>query len=94
MRRHQYSDSPHNDGEVLQGTINVISKLPRTTEERIDAMMEMDRFKLKLDIYRDYELKEAMNRMQGLPYRISALSREGQREEISKRSRRDLGRSG
>ncbi|MQL95235.1 hypothetical protein Taro_027897 [Colocasia esculenta] len=61
--RHQYSDSPHNDGEVLQGTINVISRLSRTTEEKIDAMMEMDRFKLKLDIYRDYDLREAVNRM-------------------------------
>ncbi|MQL68162.1 hypothetical protein Taro_000384 [Colocasia esculenta] len=61
--RHQYSDSPHNDGEVLQGTINVISRLSRTTEERIDAMMEMDIFKLKLDIYRDYDLKETVNRM-------------------------------
>ncbi|MQL92786.1 hypothetical protein Taro_025418 [Colocasia esculenta] len=61
--KHQYSDSPHNDGEVLQGTINVISRLSRSTEERIDAMMEMDRFKLKLDIYRDYDLREAVNRM-------------------------------
>ncbi|MQL91445.1 hypothetical protein Taro_024055 [Colocasia esculenta] len=26
-------------------------------------MMEMDRFKLKLDIYRDYDLREAVNRM-------------------------------
>ncbi|MQL93149.1 hypothetical protein Taro_025787 [Colocasia esculenta] len=60
---HQYNDSPHNDGEVLQGTINVISRLSRTTAERIDAMMEMDRFKLKLDIYRDYDLTEAVNRM-------------------------------
>ncbi|MQL83092.1 hypothetical protein Taro_015586 [Colocasia esculenta] len=42
MRRHQYSDSPHNDGEVLQGTINVISRLSRSTEERIDAMMEVE----------------------------------------------------
>ncbi|MQL70621.1 hypothetical protein Taro_002944 [Colocasia esculenta] len=39
--RHQYSDSPHNDGEVLQGTINVISRLSRSTEERINAMMEV-----------------------------------------------------
>ncbi|MQL91000.1 hypothetical protein Taro_023603, partial [Colocasia esculenta] len=61
--RHQYSDSPHNDGKVLQGTINVISRLSRSTDERIDAMMEMDRFKLKLDIYRDYELREAVTRM-------------------------------
>ncbi|MQL71915.1 hypothetical protein Taro_004259 [Colocasia esculenta] len=61
--RHQYSDSPHNDSEVLQGTINVISRLSRSTDERIDAMMEIDRFKLKLDIYRDYDLREAVNRM-------------------------------
>ncbi|MQL84604.1 hypothetical protein Taro_017111 [Colocasia esculenta] len=38
--RHQYSDSPRNDGKVLQGTINVISRLSRSTDERIDAMME------------------------------------------------------
>ncbi|MQM12036.1 hypothetical protein Taro_044948 [Colocasia esculenta] len=42
--RHQYSDSPHNDGEVLQGTINVISRLSRSTDEIIDAMMEEQRF--------------------------------------------------
>ncbi|MQL78800.1 hypothetical protein Taro_011240 [Colocasia esculenta] len=61
--RHQYSDSPHNDGEVLQGTINVIGRLSRSMDERIDAMIEMDRFKLKLDIYRDYDVKEAVTRM-------------------------------
>ncbi|MQL79890.1 hypothetical protein Taro_012332, partial [Colocasia esculenta] len=61
--RHQYSDSPHNDGEVLQGTINVIGRLSRSMDERIEAMLEMDRFKLKLDIYRDYDLKEAVTRM-------------------------------
>ncbi|MQL69662.1 hypothetical protein Taro_001957, partial [Colocasia esculenta] len=61
--RHQYSDSPHNDGEVLQGTINVIGRLSRSMDERIDAMIEMDIFKLKLDIYRDYDVKEAVTRM-------------------------------
>ncbi|MQL69324.1 hypothetical protein Taro_001597, partial [Colocasia esculenta] len=61
--RHQYSDSPHNDGEVLQGTINVIGRLSRSMDERIDAMIEMNRFKLKLDIYRDYDVKEAVTRM-------------------------------
>ncbi|MQM22692.1 hypothetical protein Taro_055748 [Colocasia esculenta] len=32
-------------------------------DERIDAMIEKDRFKLKLDIYRDYDVKEAVTRM-------------------------------
>ncbi|MQL80879.1 hypothetical protein Taro_013346 [Colocasia esculenta] len=58
-----FFDSPHNDGEVLQGTINVIGRLSRSMDERIEAMLEMDRFKLKLDIYRDYDVKEAVTRM-------------------------------
>jgi Protein of unknown function (DUF 659) len=39
--QHQYGDSTQNDGEVLSGTINVITRLSRSTDDRIDAMMEV-----------------------------------------------------
>lgn len=39
--RHQYSDSVHNDGEVLEGTINVIGRLTNNIDEKIDAMLEV-----------------------------------------------------
>ncbi|MQM09183.1 hypothetical protein Taro_042047, partial [Colocasia esculenta] len=82
--RHQYSDSPHNDGEVLQGTINVIGRLSRSMDERIDAMIEMDRFKLKLDIYRDYDVKEAVTRMGPSEWWVMLDYKTGQRSPLAR----------
>jgi hypothetical protein len=39
--QHQYGHSTQNDGEVLSGTINVITRLSRSIDDRIDAMMEV-----------------------------------------------------
>ncbi|MQL84088.1 hypothetical protein Taro_016593 [Colocasia esculenta] len=81
---HQYSDSPHNDGEVLQGTINVIGRLSKSMDERIDAMIEMDRFKLKLDIYRDYDVKEAVTRMGPGEWWVMLDYKTGQRSPLAR----------
>ncbi|MQM07036.1 hypothetical protein Taro_039863, partial [Colocasia esculenta] len=37
----QYKDNVHNDGEVMRGTMNVITRLARTMNERLDAMAEV-----------------------------------------------------
>ncbi|MQM10274.1 hypothetical protein Taro_043166 [Colocasia esculenta] len=42
--RFQYKDNVHNDGEVMRGTMNVITRLARTMNERLDAMTEDTRF--------------------------------------------------
>ncbi|MQL72124.1 hypothetical protein Taro_004463 [Colocasia esculenta] len=39
--RFQYKDNVHNDGEVMRGTMNVITRLARTMNERLDAMTEV-----------------------------------------------------
>ncbi|MQL68957.1 hypothetical protein Taro_001248, partial [Colocasia esculenta] len=39
--RIQYKDNVHNDGNVMRGTINVITRLARTMNERLDAMAEV-----------------------------------------------------
>ncbi|MQL68239.1 hypothetical protein Taro_000528, partial [Colocasia esculenta] len=38
--RIQYKDNVQNDGEVMRGTLNVITRLARTMNERLDAMAE------------------------------------------------------
>ncbi|MQM13458.1 hypothetical protein Taro_046384 [Colocasia esculenta] len=38
--RFQYKDNVHNDGEVIRGTMSVITRLARTMNERLDAMAE------------------------------------------------------
>ncbi|MQL82281.1 hypothetical protein Taro_014757 [Colocasia esculenta] len=38
--RFQYKDNVHDDGEVMRGTMNVITRLARTMNERLDAMAE------------------------------------------------------
>ncbi|MQL69110.1 hypothetical protein Taro_001427 [Colocasia esculenta] len=52
----QYKENVHNDGEVMRGTMNVITRLARTMNERLDAMAEVERYKLKLGIYGGYEM--------------------------------------
>jgi len=41
--RYQYSDTVHNDGEVLTCTIDVIRRLSRNSDDRIDAEREVYR---------------------------------------------------
>ncbi|MQM00361.1 hypothetical protein Taro_033092 [Colocasia esculenta] len=38
----QYKDNVHNDGEVMRGTMNVITRLAKTMNERLDAMAEVE----------------------------------------------------
>ncbi|MQL80766.1 hypothetical protein Taro_013210 [Colocasia esculenta] len=40
--RYQYNESVHKDGEVLRWTINVIERMSRTMEERIQAQAEVN----------------------------------------------------
>ncbi|MQL95294.1 hypothetical protein Taro_027961 [Colocasia esculenta] len=40
--RYQYNESVHNDEEVLRGTINVIERMSRTMEERVQAQAELN----------------------------------------------------
>ncbi|MQL73281.1 hypothetical protein Taro_005641 [Colocasia esculenta] len=53
--RFQYKDNVHNDGEVMRGTMNVITRLARTMNERLDAMAEVERYMMKLGIYGGYD---------------------------------------
>ncbi|MQL71231.1 hypothetical protein Taro_003549 [Colocasia esculenta] len=59
----QYKDNVHNDGEVMRGTMNVITRLARTMTERLDAMAKVERYKLKLGIYGGYEMTYAAQRL-------------------------------
>ncbi|MQL73541.1 hypothetical protein Taro_005893, partial [Colocasia esculenta] len=59
--RIQYKDNVHNDGEVMRGTMNVITRLVRTMDERLDAMVE--RYRMKLGIYGGYNMRCAVQRL-------------------------------
>ncbi|MQM07970.1 hypothetical protein Taro_040820, partial [Colocasia esculenta] len=59
----QYKDNVHNDGEVTRGTMNVITRLARTMTKRLDAMAEVERYKLKLEIYGGYDMTYAAQRL-------------------------------
>ncbi|MQM23893.1 hypothetical protein Taro_056963 [Colocasia esculenta] len=39
--RIQYKEDVHNDGEVMRGTMNVITRIARSMNERIDAVAEL-----------------------------------------------------
>ncbi|MQL68474.1 hypothetical protein Taro_000755 [Colocasia esculenta] len=67
----QYKDNVYNDGEVMRGTMNVITRLARTMNERLDAMAEVERYKLKLGIYGGYEMTYAAQRL--TPARIQKI---------------------
>ncbi|MQL75964.1 hypothetical protein Taro_008337, partial [Colocasia esculenta] len=56
-------DNVHNDGEVMRGTMNVITRLARTMNERLDAMAEVERYRMKLGIYRAYDMRCAAQRL-------------------------------
>ncbi|MQL86980.1 hypothetical protein Taro_019515, partial [Colocasia esculenta] len=57
------SDNVHNDGEVMRGTMNVITRLVRTMNERLDAMTEVERYRMKLGIYGGYDMRCAAQRL-------------------------------
>ncbi|MQL86748.1 hypothetical protein Taro_019284, partial [Colocasia esculenta] len=59
----QYKDNVHNDGEVMRGTMNVITRLARTMNERLDAMAEVERYRMKLGIYGGYDMRCAAQRL-------------------------------
>ncbi|MQM05087.1 hypothetical protein Taro_037889 [Colocasia esculenta] len=61
--RIQYKDNVHNDGEVMGGTMNVITRLARTMNERLDAMTEVERYRIKLGIYGGYDMRCATQRL-------------------------------
>ncbi|MQL81287.1 hypothetical protein Taro_013731, partial [Colocasia esculenta] len=61
--RIQYKDNVHNDGEVMRGTMNVITRLARTMNERLDAMAEVERYKMKVGIYGGYDMTYAAQRL-------------------------------
>ncbi|MQM17625.1 hypothetical protein Taro_050597, partial [Colocasia esculenta] len=61
--RIQYKDNVHNDREVMRGTMNVITRLARIMNERLDAMAEVERYKMKLGIYGGYDMTYAAQRL-------------------------------
>ncbi|MQL87826.1 hypothetical protein Taro_020374 [Colocasia esculenta] len=61
--RIQYKDNVHNDREVMRGTMNVITRLARTMNERLDAMAEVERYKMKVGIYGGYDMTYAAQRL-------------------------------
>ncbi|MQL82871.1 hypothetical protein Taro_015344 [Colocasia esculenta] len=65
--RIQYKDNVHNDGEVMRGTMNVITRLARTMNERLDAMTEVERYRMKLVIYGGYDMRCAAQRLTPVP---------------------------
>ncbi|MQM23892.1 hypothetical protein Taro_056962, partial [Colocasia esculenta] len=56
-------DDVHNDGEVMRGTINVITRIARSMNERLDAVAEVERYKMKVGIYRGYDMTYAAQRL-------------------------------
>ncbi|MQM11100.1 hypothetical protein Taro_044004 [Colocasia esculenta] len=58
--RIQYKDNVHNDGEVMRGTMNVITRLARTMNERLDATTEVERYRMKLGIYEGYDVNKGI----------------------------------
>ncbi|MQL75748.1 hypothetical protein Taro_008111 [Colocasia esculenta] len=59
----QYKDDVHNDGEVMRGTINVIPRIARSMNERLDAVAEVERYKMKVGIYGGYDMTYAAQRL-------------------------------
>ncbi|MQM16761.1 hypothetical protein Taro_049721 [Colocasia esculenta] len=59
----QYKDNVHNDGEVMRGTMTIITRLARTMNERLDAMVEVERYRMKLGIYGGYDMRYAAQRL-------------------------------
>ncbi|MQL96056.1 hypothetical protein Taro_028720 [Colocasia esculenta] len=49
--RIQYKDDVHNDGEVMRGTINVITRIARSMNERLDAVAEVRSLTLDVKVW-------------------------------------------
>ncbi|MQL74551.1 hypothetical protein Taro_006929 [Colocasia esculenta] len=47
----------------MRGTMNVITRLARTMNERLDAMAKVERYKMKLEIYGGYDMTYAAQRL-------------------------------
>ncbi|MQL80062.1 hypothetical protein Taro_012512 [Colocasia esculenta] len=47
----------------MRGTMNVITRLARTMNERLDAMAEVERYRMKIGIYRGYDMRCAAQRL-------------------------------
>ncbi|MQL88178.1 hypothetical protein Taro_020731 [Colocasia esculenta] len=62
----------HNDGEVMRDTMNVITRLARTMNKRLDAMAEVERYKMKLGIYGGYDMTYAAQRLTPAEWWIQA----------------------
>ncbi|MQM23379.1 hypothetical protein Taro_056443 [Colocasia esculenta] len=59
----QYKYNVHNDGEVMRGSMTVITRLARTINERLDAIAEVQRYRMKLVIYGGYDMRCAAQRL-------------------------------
>ncbi|MQL92335.1 hypothetical protein Taro_024952 [Colocasia esculenta] len=67
----KYKDNVHNDGEVMRDTMNAITRLVRTMDERLDAMAEVERYRMKLGIYGEYDMRCAVQRLTPGPTALS-----------------------
>ncbi|MQL77013.1 hypothetical protein Taro_009410, partial [Colocasia esculenta] len=47
----------------MRGTMNVITRLAKTMNERLDAMAEVERYRMKLGIYGGYDMRCAAQRL-------------------------------
>ncbi|MQL92035.1 hypothetical protein Taro_024650 [Colocasia esculenta] len=47
----------------MRGTMNVITRLARIMNERLDAMAEVERYRMKLEIYGAYDMRCAAQRL-------------------------------
>ncbi|MQL85012.1 hypothetical protein Taro_017526 [Colocasia esculenta] len=47
----------------MRGTMNVITRLARTMNERLDAMAEVERYRMKLEIYGAYDMRCAAQKL-------------------------------
>ncbi|MQM00602.1 hypothetical protein Taro_033339, partial [Colocasia esculenta] len=47
----------------MRGTMNVITRLARTMNERLDAMAEVERYRMKLGVYGGYDMRCVAQRL-------------------------------
>ncbi|MQL82835.1 hypothetical protein Taro_015316 [Colocasia esculenta] len=62
----------------MRGTMNVITHLARTMNERLDAMAEVERYRMKLGIYGAYDMRCTVQRLtpsHGWHSRVEVLGR-------------------
>ncbi|MQL73400.1 hypothetical protein Taro_005760 [Colocasia esculenta] len=69
------SDSDTECSSVLmRGTMNAITRLARTMNERLDAMAEVERYRMKLGIYGGYDMRCAAQRFTPDGYEMPTAS--------------------